>query len=216
MTAKPKKTPKPKPKPHRATGRRPGPPSVWAGVDKDGKNLEARIIATLIETGCSFKDAAELHGITHETLKARQRTDGEFSARLAHARLSVKTRTLGFVHTAAAAGNVRAMTFYLERVYRDEYGARFYDDGSAAAIAAAQAAADAEFRDDVEFGRRLAGDPEALAAIGRISRSAADGSSASPARAGVPRASGQPAVSARATPRAPQPPSPRRRGKANS
>jgi hypothetical protein len=97
--------------------RRGGRPSLWTPA------LESAILDTL-KTGCSLRDAAEVNGISYETLKARQRTGDKFSALLARARLQFKLRSLGAISAAIDKGNISAAEWWLERVYPDEYGRR--------------------------------------------------------------------------------------------
>jgi transposase len=108
---KPKRVRKPRPK----TGNPPGRPSVW----EDGK-LEAALVRTM-ETGCSVRDAAEFNGVAYSTVKERQKSDAEFSARLARARVKFKVASLAIV-AKAAPKTYTAATWWLERAYPHEFG----------------------------------------------------------------------------------------------
>lgn len=82
--------------------------------------LEAAIAKSLEDSGCSFRDAAESNGIPYETLKARQRVDQEFSALLRTARTKRKVKSLGRMHELADEGNVAALSWTLNQLYRAE------------------------------------------------------------------------------------------------
>jgi hypothetical protein len=131
--------------------RRTGRPTVW------NPTLEAAIFTTL-ESGCSFRDAAEANGIAYATMKERQRTDSDFSARLARARMKFKVATLGMLADAIRSGNVTAGHWYLERAYPEEWGRKRLEvtgaDGGAVKIDA-ELKAGAEIRANSEASRLL-------------------------------------------------------------
>ncbi|MBD5603568.1 MAG: hypothetical protein IAI48_00505 [Candidatus Eremiobacteraeota bacterium] len=207
--------PKRKAKRPRTTGKPNGrPPSVWTAKNAEGQTVEQQIVTMIEKTGCSYRDAAEMCGVVWETFKKRQREDSDFSALVHKARLGFKVGTLGHLAAAAAAGNVAAGKFWLERACREEWGFRIYDDGSATAAAAH--AAEAAFAEDVAIGRALRGDSAALEAIDRLARTAtALRASAGATGAGVPRERREPRLPDGAAPAAAEPRADRRRRKAN-
>jgi len=130
-----KPTPAPTRKRKAPKKRKRGKPTVWTAKLKDA------IVDTLEQKGCSFEDAAVFNGIAYETLKARQRVDAAYSARLARARTNLKVKTLGKIHEAVQSGSVHAATWWLEKVYPDEYGRRVELSGGLEGLGSAPPAA---------------------------------------------------------------------------
>ncbi len=118
-------------KPTRKRGR----PTVWIA------GLEDRIVETLEKTGCSQRDAAEINGITYETMKERLRTKADFSSRVHLAILGVKKELLEVIKTRGKDGDTRAAIWYLERRYPEEFGRNILELRGGEAIGSASAPA---------------------------------------------------------------------------
>jgi len=138
--------PKPKPKPRAKMGR----PTVW-----DNPAIESGLLALLADTGCSIRDASISVGIDYSTVKLRQQSDFDFSARVLKA---VTERKISRLRLVSEASPWTAAAWELERKYPEEYGRfRGERETSPDEIAAMQSQADG----DDEYARALRANPEA-------------------------------------------------------
>ena len=75
-----------------------------------------------LAAGTSYRDAAEIAGVSFDTLARRLRADAAFGARLSGARLKFKIASLALIARAARAGQWSAAAWYLSRAYPAEFG----------------------------------------------------------------------------------------------